>query len=181
MELKALSNKISLYYFLWNFIDQIRRMISFETSYEIWNFTKLLYELSRNNEFFWNFISNFITKIGNSLSHQPHRTYKHYLHDRPYISPWMKSISNELDVYGLTRVLFWCLFPSLLRSSPLEYIHYYIFTCHLIYVHIYTYTIYIYIYDATVVGIIPKLRNSWHKRINSSPLEYLNSVSVQFE
>ena len=62
-----------------------------------------------------------------------------FLHDRPWISPWIKSISNELDVichvfasYCLvivtsspidcdviskTRVLFWCLFPSLLRNS----------------------------------------------------------------
>ena len=106
-----------------------------------------------------------------------------FLHDRPWISPWIKSISNELDitghvfasqlsghcdviadrlwrhqqnvmraseprglcvkilawapfmnslfrvrnkimyvqlwrtVYALTRVLFWCLFPSLLRNS----------------------------------------------------------------
>ena len=177
MELKALSNKISLYYFLWNFIDQIRRMISFETSYEIWNFTKLLYELSRNNEFFWNFTSNFITKIGNWLSHQPHRTYKYYLHDRPYISPWIKSISNEL---GSLECYFDVYFPHCcaVRHSS-TYITIYLPDCHLIYVHIYTYIIYI--YDATVVGITPKLRNSWHKRINSSPLEYLNSVSVQFE
>ena len=108
---------------------------------------------------------------------------REFLHDRPWISPWIKSISNELDitchvfvsqlhghcdvianplwrhqqnvkraretrgwcvkilvlvslmdslcrvrneimyvllwrtVYALTRVLFWCLFPSLLRNS----------------------------------------------------------------
>ena len=105
----------------------------------------------------------------------------YFLHDRPWISPWIKSISNELDitchvfasplsghcdvianrlwrhqqnvkrasetrddvwrspflvlfmdyrvrnkimyvllwrtVYALTRVLFWCVFPSLLRNS----------------------------------------------------------------
>ena len=110
-------------------------------------------------------------------------TYLYFLHDRPWISPWIKSISNELDitchvfasqlsghcdvianrlwrhqqnvklasetrgwyvkilvlasfmdslcrkrnkivyvllwrtVYALIRVLFWCLFPSLLRNS----------------------------------------------------------------
>ena len=111
------------------------------------------------------------------------RTKAYFLHDRPWISPWIKSICNELDitchvfasqlsghcdviadrlwrhqqnvmraneprglcvkilvsasfmnslcrvrnkimyallwrtVYALTRVLFWCLFPSLLRNS----------------------------------------------------------------
>ena len=71
----------------------------------------------------------------------------HILHDRPWITPWIKSISNELDVifhvrtsqrhvncdvitnvaksfvvtncvvYALTLELFWCSFPSLLRDS----------------------------------------------------------------
>ena len=120
------------------------------------------------------------------LQHKSQCTYTYnrpFLHDRPWISPWIKSISNELDitchvfasqlsghfdvitnrlwrhqqnvkrasetqgwcvkilvlasymdslcrvrnkimyvllwrtVYALTRVLFWCLFPSLLRNS----------------------------------------------------------------
>ena len=71
----------------------------------------------------------------------------HILHDRPWITPWIKSISNELDfifhvrtsqrhvncdvitnvaksfvvtncvVYALTLELFWCSFPSWLRDS----------------------------------------------------------------